>query len=337
MTNSPQSTSTARWLGPVCGFAAAVLYTLTNIALRDCIQVDPYLVSAVKATPTVLLLGPFLIMVAVKGGRVLESRQKLPQFLVASFMAQVIGNAGFQKSLGHIGLAAAVPITLGTLIVGGAILGILLLKEHVGQRKTIAMVTLIAAVIVLSLPPGTPETTSTTASKPLTTVDVLLGSFWAAVSGLSYSFFGVSLRQMLQTGVRPSTTMFVSGTVGFITLWTYSLALLPREELAATTSRAWVSMTTAGILNFAAFIAITVSLRLLPVVAVNLINASQVAMAAIAGVLLFEEAFTRPLMLGILLTLSGLVLLASPETSRRRTEATEFLTASPPQEGDQIN
>ena len=322
-----ETENTTRWIGPLCGLGAAILYTLTNIALRDCVDVDPYVVSAVKATPTVLLLGPFLAFVAARGGKVMASRERLPQFLIASFLAQVIGNAGFQKALGQIGLAAAVPITLGTLIVGGAVLGMLLLKEPVSKRKTLAMITLIAAVIVLSLPPENDESTS---APSVTMVQVITGSLWAAVAGLSYSFFGVSLRQMLKTGVRPSTTMFVSGTVGFLTLWAYSFLVLPREELAQTSVRAWTSMTTAGVLNFAAFIAITVSLRHLPVVAVNLINASQVAMAAIAGVFLFEESVTKPLVLGIGLTLFGLLLLAGRETSQKRVAEDDLATEPSP-------
>src|SRR6056297_2883089 len=39
-----------------CGMAAAVLYTLSNIALRDSVGINPFLVSAVKAAPTVICL-----------------------------------------------------------------------------------------------------------------------------------------------------------------------------------------------------------------------------------------------------------------------------------------
>ncbi|MBD54315.1 MAG: hypothetical protein CMM05_04430, partial [Rhodopirellula sp.] len=42
-------------MGVVLGLSAAVLYTLANIALRQCVAVDPFLVSAVKAAPTVIV------------------------------------------------------------------------------------------------------------------------------------------------------------------------------------------------------------------------------------------------------------------------------------------
>ena len=56
-------------MGVVLGLSAAVLYTMANIALRHCVAVDPFLVSAVKAVPTVIVLGPFLFAPVVDEGR----------------------------------------------------------------------------------------------------------------------------------------------------------------------------------------------------------------------------------------------------------------------------
>ena len=74
-------------------------------------------------------------------------------------------------------------------------------------------------------------------------------------------------------------------------------------------------MFAAAAFNFTAFVALAFALKSLPVVAVNLINASQVAMAAVAGVMLFAEPATAPLIIGIMLTFAGLMILAS----RRKT------------------
>ena len=347
---SPKSTS-ALWIGPACGIASAVLYTLTNIALRNCVDVDAYLVSAVKAAPTVVMLGPLIGWMSLRKSSTQgvarsvktasTSRGLMLQFVAASFLAQFFGNAAFQKALQHIGLAASVPITLGVLIVGGAIFGAVILKEPVGTRKVIAMITLIVAVVVLSLPhptgepsprPDEPDAADSMivesgqvqtkadhvgASEAL---DVVVGSLWAALSGLAYSFFGVTMRQTLQSGLRSSTLMFISGVTGSVTLWMFCFATLGSSAIASTSVSQWATMIAAGLLNFSAFIAITTSLRLLPVVAVNLINASQVAMAAVAGVLLFGEPVTTQLGIGILLTLVGLVILA------RRTRAPIVIT-----------
>jgi len=80
-------------------------------------------------------------------------------------------------------------------------------------------------------------------------------------------------------------------------------------------------MFAAGLFNFAAFVALASSLKVLPVVAVNLINASQVAMAALAGVLLFAEPVTATLLAGIVLTVAGLVALANPRRPKLKRSA----------------
>lgn len=286
----------------ICGMVAAVVYTMANVALRHCVGVDPMLVSAVKAAPTVLLLGPFLGWMICTNQTLATSLKTAPRFVVASLFGQVIGNGAFQVALGIIGLAASVPITLGVLIVFGAILGRVLLHEEVNLRKIIAMVTLITAVIVLSLPGNS------ISSGPM---PVWIGALCAAASGAAYAFFGVAMRQSLTGGISAPLTMFISGAVGSVALWSITMLHLGPSALADVETGQWAMMVAAGVFNFTAFAALSLSLKALPVVAVNLINASQVAMAAVAGVMLFAEPVTASLVLGITLTCVGLMILAT--------------------------
>ena len=287
------------------GLAAAVMYTLANIALRYSVNVDPFLVSAVRAAPTVVMLAPVLVWMSMTGRAIMTSTEMVPRFIAVSLLAQFFGNASFQISLGIIGLAAAVPITLGTIIIGGAFLGWLILGEPVRIRTLVAMVMLIAAVIVLSLPSSSQSFESSTSDWPL-----WAGAACAAASGLAYSLFGVMVRQMLTRGMSAPATMFLSGVVGTISLWTFCFFYLGVDAIRAVPQNEWPIMVAAGIFNFTAFVALTVSLKALPVVAVNLINASQVAMAAVAGVILFAEPVTGTLLTGIGLTFAGLIVLA---------------------------
>ena len=291
--------------GSVFGLAAAFLYTGANIALRKCVGVDPFLVSAVKAAPTVVLLAPFLLWMRFHGQTIATSFKIVPRFIAVSLLGQFVGNAAFQISLGVIGLAASVPITLGTLIIGGAVLGKLMLREPVSLRTVIAMITLISAVVVLSLPDAT-----TTPAESANTYPIWVGAICAAASGFAYALFGVVVRQALIGGLSAPATMFISGMVGTIALWAFCLVRMGASQIGAVPGEYWPFMVAAGIFNFVAFVALSTSLKALPVVAVNLINASQVAMAAIAGVILFAEPITAPLMIGITLTFIGLAILA---------------------------
>lgn len=288
----------------ICGGLSAIFYTLANIALRGSVGVDPFLVSAVKAAPTVLVLGPFLGWLLFRGETLATSARMVPRFIAVSFIAHLLGNAGFQVALGVIGLAATVPITLGVLIIGGAVLGRVMLHEPVRPRAIVAIITLITAVIVLSQPGASLVSNATS-------IPVWAGGLCAAASGAAYALFGVVLRQSLTGGLSTSVTMFISGVVGSIALWSVTLLRLGIGPIESIPAGQWGVMFAAGIFNFTAFSALSVALKSLPVVAVNLINASQVAMAAVAGVILFAEPVTASLIIGILLTIAGLMILAN--------------------------
>lgn len=290
----------------VFGVVAAVFYTAANVALRQCVGVDPFLVSAVKAAPTVIVLGPFLIWMLARGEAIATSARMVPRFILAALLGQFVGNAAFQIALGVIGLAASVPITLGVLIIGGAILGRFILNEPVRPRTIVAMFVLIIAVVVLSLPDATTRPSQSVSSLP-----IWVGALCAAASGAAYALFGVVMRQALTGGLSAPATMFISGLVGTIALWSVALVRLGIDPLMLVTGDQWAVMAAAGACNFTAFVALSVALKSLPVVAVNLINASQVAMAAVAGVFLFAEPVTGPLVTGIALTFAGLLILAS--------------------------
>ena len=335
MVQQPKELKTDRSLRPPMGMLAgalfglcsAVLYTITNIALRHCVEFDAFLVSAVKAIPTVVVLGPYLLWMVKQGEVIASSYRMVPRFVMAALVGQFVGNAFFQIALGHIGLAVSVPITLGTMIIGAAILGKWLLNERVNLRTLVAMLILLASIIVLSMPgnhesmngdtdeAGIPNAMSTPA-------EIGLGSLCAALSGFAYAIFGTTMRQALTGGLSAPLTMFVSGSVGAISLWFVSLYRIGFEAIAAVPAEDWGVMGTAGILNFLAFIALSVALKSLPVIAVNLLNASQVAMAAVAGILLFSEPVTNSLVIGVALTLIGLVAMVQ-RRSRESTEITQ--------------
>ncbi len=299
-------------MGALFGLIAAGFYTASNIALRYSVGVDPFLVTTIKAYPMVIMLAPFVLWMWATNQRIATSMEMLPRFVLASFLAHFVGNACFQFALQIIGLAAAVPICLGVLIVGGAIFGRIILIEPVRPRTLVSMFVIIIAVIVLSSPGAvsTPASTSSASS-------AWVGALWAIGAGTCYSLFGVITRQALTGGLSIPATMLISGTVGMITLTPFTLYRLGFETIGAVTPDQWVVMFAAGFFNFTAFVALTISLKALPVVAVNLLNASQVAMAAIAAVVLFSEEITLPLVVGILLTFVGLLILSNRIGMRR--------------------
>jgi drug/metabolite transporter (DMT)-like permease len=98
-----------------------------------------------------------------------------------------------------------------------------------------------------------------------------------------------------------SVGVVVMGSLGLLTLG-------PREALSTPISLQG-TLLLGGVANAIAFFSIGGALRHLEVVRVNLINSSQVAMAALAGILFFGEALTFWLGTGIALTMVGLALM----------------------------
>ncbi len=300
-------------LGAVFGLVAAAFYTASNIALRQSVGIDPFLVTTVKAFPMVLMLAPFVIWMWATNQRIATSLQMLPRLILASLLAHCVGNSCFQFALGIIGLAATVPIALGVLIIGGAVFGRVLLLEPVKPRTMLSMVVIITAVVILSLPgAAAPPSQVNSSQSPL-----WAGALWAIGAGVAYSLFGVITRQTLTGGLSAPATMLISGMVGVAALTPFTVMRLGWEPISEVSRDQWGVMFAAGFFNFTAFVALTISLKALPVVAVNLLNASQVAMAAIAAVVLFSEQITPALIVGILLTFVGLLVLANRNGARR--------------------
>ena len=296
--------------GAACGLMAALGYAAANVALKEATDTDVILVSAVKSCPTIAACAGLILVILVRGQPIATSWRPLPILLFGVTIGQLFGNVLFQVSLGIVGLALAVPLNLAAMIIGGAVIGRWMLGDPLGRRTIVAIVILIAASCVLSMGGKT----------ILPDADVgrgtfLLGVLATTVSGFAYAFFGATMRKGLREGLTVPVAMGASGVVGAVLLGPIAMATMGGEKIMATSTNQWTAMLFAGSFNMAAFFMVSFSLRSIRVVAVNLLNATQAALAAIAGVYLYQEPLTASLICGSLLTIAGLVVLG---TGRRR-------------------
>ncbi|MEM8734829.1 MAG: hypothetical protein AAGG44_11430 [Planctomycetota bacterium] len=167
-------------IGILGGAASAILYTVTNICLRQVSDVEPTWVSTIKAIPTIFVVLPMVILqsrsargngermgsspvsqatadrssIEHAGTRTAFPRSELGWLVATSIVVQIFGNVGFQWALSILGLTISVPIVLATMLIGGAITGRLVLNEPVTSRRWIAVFVLIIATIVLSAGAG---------------------------------------------------------------------------------------------------------------------------------------------------------------------------------------
>lgn len=296
--------------GTLCGVVAAGFYTLANIGLRKlAVPNDPdwaTWVAAVKAVPAAILAWIAIAHLHRQGRPSLPPARMFLPLVLTGLLMQFGGNVLLQWSLSLGGLALAVPLTLGTLIASGAVLGRIILGEPITPRSAVAMCLLIAAIAVLSLGAES-ATRATLADAPFA---LIAGSVLAAcAAGVSYSAGGVMIRRTMNRDVSlPGTLVWISMT-GVIALGLTSYLRLGPARLAATTGEELFWMLVAGVANAIAFFAVGKALHLISVVRVNAINSSQAALCSLAGVLLFGEPLTVWLGLGVLLTVVGLMLM----------------------------
>ena len=142
------------WIATGCGVFSALGYMAANVCLRSVTDLDPVWVSQMKALPTVIGVGPFVLLRLIRGQALLPSWRIGIIVLLVALLGQVGGNVAFQWSLGVVGIALAVPLTLGMMIVSGALLGRILLGDQVSREMTLASLVLIVAISVLSLGAG---------------------------------------------------------------------------------------------------------------------------------------------------------------------------------------
>ena len=302
-------------LGTLCGLASAFIYTAANSFLRSVKDCDPVWVSAIKAVPTVVLMMPWLLAMIARGQKVLPAWRITLMIFVAGLVGQIVGNTSFQWALGEIGVALTVPLSLGGMIVSAAILGRIFLREPVTPRAAISLAILLMAIFVLSL--GARDARVSVVKSAAAPLDVAGGVAAGCLAGFAYSVLNVVIRYAVLHGMPLPTTLFVVATGGLLSLGTIASAHIGTVGMLATAPHDLTLMLLAGVCNTLAFLALTKSLQLTSVVYVNALNATQAALAALAGVLIFQEALSPWLIQGVLLTILGLAILTRPRPTLR--------------------
>jgi drug/metabolite transporter (DMT)-like permease len=212
-------------------------------------------------------------------------------------------------------LAAAVPLTFSVILVGGALLGRFWLGEGISYRSVAAMAVLCVAFLCVQQHTEQAATRGGAGLAAYSPTTVALGVAAVCGSGIAYAVLGAVIRRTVTGTATMSGVLFVISLAGILSLGPIAAVREGHSGLEAVTPRDWAVMLAAGTFNAVAFFALTRAMQLVPVSYVNIVNASQVAMAAAAGVALFHEPTTAWLFAGIGLTVAGLVLNRRPGRS----------------------
>ncbi len=299
-------------VGILLGIVSSVSYSGANLALRN-VAVPNDLgwaiwVTANKAWPAAILGWALVGLRLRRGLPALPPRSALLPLFLTGLLMQYGGNVAFQYSLSVSGLAIAVPLCFATLIVMGAWLGRIVLGDPLTPRTLASMAVLIIAIVFLS---DGAEHATTAMHGQVSTTAVASGIAAACLAGCSWGTSGVIIRRYVTRSLSVPTTLVVLSSTGVVVTGMHSLLATGVERMVATTADEWTSIVAAGVLNAIAFFAVAEALKRMPVTFVNILNTSQNAMCAAAGVLLFAEPLTTPLIVGCSLTMAGLLIVDS--------------------------
>ena len=286
-------------------------YTAANICMRQlaALEADEMLVVGVKELVTVVVVGPYLLSRAVRGEKILPPRRTLLILMAAAVAVQLGGNLPVQWAFGVVGLAVTMPAIFGTMLTAAALFGFFFLGERVPVRSIAAIVLLMGSVALLNM--GADEAYRSL-SRPLVLAGVGAGCF----AGVMFAVLSTTIRFTATARVPISTIVFFTTLMGVLSLGSLSIWRLGPASVMATRPDQLTWMLAAGGCNLVAFLSITKGLQLTTVVHANVLNASQVAMGAIAGIQLFNESWNVWLLAGVLLTMIGVALVgrASPDS-----------------------
>jgi drug/metabolite transporter (DMT)-like permease len=287
---------------------SAVGYTATNICLRYLADhANPVLVICVKELVTVAVVGPWLVYRGRRAMPTWPKGQALVPLVVVGLATQLVANLGLLWAMGVVGLAIAIPAALGIALAGSALFGRILLGERVSPRSGVAVGLLIASIVLLKM--GADQGIQLATADPVK-VGLAVGA--ACLAGVTFAALSVTIRHSVTGDVSPYAVVFIVTGMGVISLGPLSLWQMGFQGWAETPPGDFGIMLLAGAFNLIAFLAITKGLQLTTIVHANVLNASQVAMAAVAGLLLFAEQPSPQLVLGICLTIVGMLLIDRP-------------------------
>ena len=228
-------------------------------------------------------------------------------------LIQVVGNVCAQWSLGVVGLAITIPAVFGLLMTGGAVLGHFWLGERVSLRSMAAIALLLASLVLLGQ--GAESAGRSIGASDAISASPLMLALAVAAAGLAGAVFAVlniTIRHSVTRTTLPMAIAFLIPMTGVISLGPIFIFRLGIDQLAHTPWEQLALMAAAGLFNLIGFVALIHGLQRTTVVHANALNASQVAMASVAGIALFHESPNPWLLVGVFLTIVGTLWIERP-------------------------
>ncbi|MDR2440332.1 MAG: DMT family transporter [Planctomycetaceae bacterium] len=338
-----------RCTGIIFSFLSTLCYAVSNIVIRFLTgyNFDSDWILFYKESIGLFILVPWLLLRFFQGRFRFISKRLIFYVVFAAIFCQLIG--AHLQVLGYavIGLVIAVPLIQSSTLLGVAILGRYILGDPLSQRRKIAMAILIIAVIVLSIGKELTLESGTEIVKSQNTGFFLLIAAGTIVAGIAYSIYIIILRYVIRKYWNEDNSAWLSFQfsqwVGFdfqnhpcetgkyyapfpVTLMMsvvlgvgiiiFGSCLFWKRGIVGfydVPEWSWGVILISGIGNMTGFFFQIQGLRMTTAVQASLIAVSQILVLSLIGFAFFNETINLLVLLGLLLTVYGVVMSAKPE------------------------
>lgn len=310
--------------GEIWAFSAAMAYSLDNVFTAYAIRgegINIYLGACLRSLP-VLIFSAYITLFSKKSrsrnGSASPFRDyKLVLALVAyGILTFFLGNTMFFSALQKGGVLITTPLT-GTQVLWATLFAVLLLGEALNWKMVGGMLTSIIGIIILAIGKSGG-------------VD-LAPQWWLAIplalgTAVCWSLSGVLMAYVQRRGVDRFQALFFALTVGILSLNGYMLLTGQIGAYSTASAHLIGNVLLSGILNMVALISITSALGLTSVASASTLGSLQVGLAPVFAWIFIDEAMNWLIAIGIILILSGVILVQINRSIPGNTKSNKELT-----------
>ena len=304
--NSQLATSNSR--GFLYGAVAAIFYTVSALCVRQLVAMDsPYALPLfVRESVAALVALPIVIVGLIRHTIPTNQWRFWGLLFGVSCLMQVLGNITYIWLFDMAGIAIALSCVWTGGLFSAQTFDLVCLKERFNVRTFIGLSIVLAAVCCIGIGLGQSANTLTSLSKygAGAIALIILGGL---LVGIMNSSTMASVRVAHKNNVPFWVPILLVPGSGTIVLGILSWMEHGSGILTALTYQQFGVAFLAGVANLIAFAALVKGLGTTSLAYMNLLNASQVALGALAGIFWFMEPSNGYIIAGIILTIAAIL------------------------------
>ncbi len=302
----------AEFSGFLYGLLSAFFYSLAAIFMRQLTELNsPFsLTICLKESFAAVFAVPFVLWGLYNGSISRHQWRFWGLLFGVSAAMQILGNMTYLWIFSVAGIAVGLSCIWTGGLLSAQLYDLFCLRERFNIRVFFGLIVILAAVVFIGIGMSLNDSTGTPSATAISTTwgGVLIIIFSGLLVGTMSSSTMAAVRYSRKNDVSFWVPILLVPGSGTVVLGIWSLIEHGSAIQTALTGEQLFYITLAGLANLAAFIALVKGLLIAPLAFMNLMNASQVALGALAGIFWFAEPSNGYIIAGVILTIVAILL-----------------------------